>query len=275
MKSFPRDYELNDSTYLSIDQSCDIITSFPHDKTDLILTLNDTFTNELPQFPTGLTRLIIMAKGLTTLPRLPDSLVKLTLLIPELSVVPRFPDGLEILDIIYTKAPLTQLPTGLTHLLCSGNQLTELPPLPNGLLRLDCSNNKLTELPPLPRSLVYLSSQDNNFRKLAYVQIVDFFHSKDIQDVQSDLVEDGENWHQSQADELEWAQSRLNEINSDLKHLSRVKNSASDKAADPLDSNVGEFLGNDSIESRPKGGTKRRKRRRTKRKKNKRTTRKR
>ena len=44
----------------------------------------------------------------------------------------------------------------LTHLICSSNKLTYLPPLNNTLTQLDCTGNKLTELPPLNNNLTYL-----------------------------------------------------------------------------------------------------------------------
>ena len=52
--------------------------------------------------------------------------------------------------------------TGVTHLICSDNNLTCLPPLPDDLRELWCSDNNLTCLPSLPDGLQELWCSDNN-----------------------------------------------------------------------------------------------------------------
>ena len=73
--------------------------------------------------------------------------------------------------------------TGVTHLYCSHNQLTSLPPLPVTLEKLycwnnqltshlttlkilDCTNNQLTSLPPLPETLKILYCSNNQLTSL-------------------------------------------------------------------------------------------------------------
>jgi len=296
MSSYPGNEPIEESDYLLINRRYNEITRFPDHVTMLVIDGVDEY--ELPPFPPGLitlrysnskittlpqlpdsltllacysikinlpilppnlTSLAYARNNLTVLPELPDSLESLTVIQNELTVLPRLPDRLQQLSCRGNKLIiLPELPDRLLEFDCSNNKLTILPELPTGLQQLICSDNKLTALPTLPTSLDHLECRGNNFSKKTYVQLVGFYTVRG-----------------NQTDELEWAQSRLDEITSDLKHLSRVKNSAPDKAADPLGSIVGEFLGDDSIRKSTKGGTKRRKRRRTKRKKNKRTTRKR
>ena len=57
----------------------------------------------------------------------------------------------------------------LTHLYCSDNQLTSLPPLNENLTQLDCSHNKLTWLPPLNNNLEYLTCSYNHLTWLPHL----------------------------------------------------------------------------------------------------------
>jgi hypothetical protein len=54
-------------------------------------------------------------------------------------------------------AALPELPSCLTYLSCSYNELTSLPSLPCGLQKLYCSQNTLQTLPELPSTLSGLS----------------------------------------------------------------------------------------------------------------------
>ena len=54
----------------------------------------------------------------------------------------------------------------LTHLFCSYNELTELPPLNDTLKQLDCFHNQLTWLPPLNNKLQFLDCSDNNIKNI-------------------------------------------------------------------------------------------------------------
>jgi Leucine-rich repeat (LRR) protein len=65
-----------------------------------------------------------------------------------------------------SKKRLTYLPDlsrfkQLTHLICSSNKLTYLPPLNNTLTHLYCDYNQLTELPPLNNNLTVLYCHHN------------------------------------------------------------------------------------------------------------------
>jgi hypothetical protein len=69
------------------------------------------------------------------------------------------PLDIEIIDVSNKK--LTFIPdlskfTKLTHLICSGNKLTQLPPLNNELLHLNCDSNNIKYLPNLSHSLFTL-----------------------------------------------------------------------------------------------------------------------
>ena len=73
---------------------------------------------------------------------------------------------LDTTEIDVSNKGLTYLPDlsrfkQLTHLYCSKNQLTELPPLNDKLMRLICYENLLTELPPLNDNLDYLDCSNN------------------------------------------------------------------------------------------------------------------
>ena len=57
----------------------------------------------------------------------------------------------------------------LTHLYCTDNQLTSLPPLNENLTQLDCSHNKLTWLPPLNNNLEYLTCSYNHLTWLPHL----------------------------------------------------------------------------------------------------------
>jgi len=58
------------------------------------------------------------------------------------------------------------LPPTLTYLQCSINNLTSLPPLPAALTYLDCSANQLNTLPTLPASLKTLNANENELTTL-------------------------------------------------------------------------------------------------------------
>ena len=81
---------------------------------------------------------------------------------------------LDITEIDVSRRGLTYLPDlsrfkQLTHLYCSNNQLTSLPPLNENLTQLDCSHNKLTWLPPLNNNLEYLTCSDNHLTWLPHL----------------------------------------------------------------------------------------------------------
>ena len=78
---------------------------------------------------------------------------------------------LDTTEIIVSNKGLTYLPDlsrfkQLTHLYCSKNQLTELPPLNDKLERLYCEYNQLTELPPLNDKLMRLICYENLLTEL-------------------------------------------------------------------------------------------------------------
>ena len=79
------------------------------------------------------------------------------------------PLDIEIIDVSNKK--LTFIPdlsrfTKLTHLICSGNKLTQLPPLNNELRHLNCSDNLLTKLPQLNKNLKFLTCENNKLTEL-------------------------------------------------------------------------------------------------------------
>jgi Leucine Rich repeats (2 copies) len=57
-------------------------------------------------------------------------------------------------------------PSTLRYLNCSGNQLTSLPQLPSTLVKLYCMDNQLTSLPQLPSKLVDLCCGGNQLTSL-------------------------------------------------------------------------------------------------------------
>ena len=71
----------------------------------------------------------------------------------------------QLTHLICSLNKLTYLPplnNNLTHLFCGDNQLTELPPLNNKLIVLFCHHNQLTWLPPLNNNLQELICSYNN-----------------------------------------------------------------------------------------------------------------
>jgi hypothetical protein len=61
---------------------------------------------------------------------------------------------------------LPPLPSMLTHLYCSDNQLSTLPNLPSTLTHLLCSRNQLHTLPQLPSTLIHVYCSDNILHSL-------------------------------------------------------------------------------------------------------------
>jgi hypothetical protein len=85
----------------------------------------------------------------------------------QLTQLPNLPPTLKVLYCINNL--LTQLPTlppTVTHLYCFDNQLTQLPTLPSKLKLLYCNNNQLTQLPILPPKLKYLVCNNNQLTQL-------------------------------------------------------------------------------------------------------------
>jgi Leucine-rich repeat (LRR) protein len=85
----------------------------------------------------------------------------------QLTQLPTLPPTLIVLYCISNL--LTQLPTlppTLTHLYCYENQLRQLPTLSLALEFLACNNNQLTQLPTLPPKLKYLLCSNNQLTQL-------------------------------------------------------------------------------------------------------------
>ena len=59
---------------------------------------------------------------------------------------------------------LPSLPPGLQRLQCAGNSITDLPELPAGLYQLDCGINNISSLPALPNTLQHLDCRRNPIR---------------------------------------------------------------------------------------------------------------
>jgi len=99
-----------------------------------------------------------------------EHFVNLTILVcsgNQLTQLPALPSGLTILACDFNSlAELPSLPTGLRMLDCFANQLTELPALPSGLISIGCSANELTALPALPTALENLSCLGNRLKAL-------------------------------------------------------------------------------------------------------------
>ena len=70
----------------------------------------------------------------------------------------------KLIDLVCSNNQLTQLPTlppTLINLYCINNRFTQLPTLPPTLTHLYCSNNELTQLPTLPSTLEFLDCRYN------------------------------------------------------------------------------------------------------------------
>ena len=81
---------------------------------------------------------------------------------------------LDTTEINVSSKGLTYLPDlsrfkQLTKLVCSENQLSELPPLNNTIIQLDCSGNRLSELPPLNNNLKFLYCASNQLTELPHL----------------------------------------------------------------------------------------------------------
>jgi len=115
--------------------------------------------------PLDTTEINVSSKGLTYLPDLSrfKQLTHLFCSYNQLTSLPPLNNTLTHLSCYYNQ--LTELPPlndNLKRLNCYYNQLTELPPLNNKLTLLYCYDNKLTWLPPLNNNLEKLSCYDNN-----------------------------------------------------------------------------------------------------------------
>ena len=67
----------------------------------------------------------------------------------------------------------------LTHLYCSRNELTWLPPLNSSLKYLDCSDNKLTKLPQINSNLKRLDCEHNLLTELPYLNNITVLNCSD------------------------------------------------------------------------------------------------
>jgi hypothetical protein len=61
---------------------------------------------------------------------------------------------------------LPELPNTLNNLYCYNNKLSSLPKLPNTLINFNCSKNKLLSLPLIPSTLTYLDCSCNQLSSL-------------------------------------------------------------------------------------------------------------
>ena len=71
---------------------------------------------------------------------------------------------------------LPEIPSNVTELNCSTNNLQLLPPLPPKLTRLICSSNNLVNLPTLPRTLTLLDCSKNYLTELPDLQNTSITH---------------------------------------------------------------------------------------------------
>jgi hypothetical protein len=80
----------------------------------------------------------------------------------------QFPDDIQEINVSIQTPYLPDLSRfyKLKDLVCSNNQLTQLPPLPPTLYYLNCKNNQLTQLPTLPSTLTILFCSDNQLTQL-------------------------------------------------------------------------------------------------------------
>lgn len=99
---------------------------------------------------------------------LPGSLVHLQCRVESYLALPDLPPLLEHLDLDTSRPPtgaIPALPATLRHLSLSESSLARLPDdLPSQLTRLDCSSNELATLPPLPDALEKLDCNLNRLR---------------------------------------------------------------------------------------------------------------
>jgi len=119
----------------------------------------------LNSLPLNTTEIIVSSRGLTYLPDLSrfKELTHLYCSHNQLTELPPLNNTLTLLYCSYNQ--LTELPplnNNLKHLDCSDNKLTWLPPLNNNLKYLDCSHNQLTWLPPLNNKLIFINIYANN-----------------------------------------------------------------------------------------------------------------
>jgi len=122
----------------------------------------EEFLNSLPL---DTTEIDVSDKDLTYLPDL-SRFKQLTHLYCSSNQLTELPPLNNNLTVLYCHDnQLTKLPplnNNLTELICSYNLLTELPPLNDNLTVLECHHNQLTELPPLNNNLTQLYCHYNN-----------------------------------------------------------------------------------------------------------------
>jgi len=105
--------------------------------------------------------------GLRTLPTLPSTLTELYCSDNQLSTLPNLPPTLTRLYCSRNQLhTLPTLPSTLTHMFCSDNILQALPTLPPTLRWLYCSCNQLQALPSLPSTLTWLYCSSNQLQVL-------------------------------------------------------------------------------------------------------------
>lgn len=115
----------------------------------------DTYSSTMPEN----TRFLVISSytRFKKLPfSLPDSLKKIVCSNNELEELPHLPEGLEELDCNTNALTSLTLPRSLINLNCNYNKLTFLE-LPSQLKKLDCGSNPLIRIPELPDSLEELS----------------------------------------------------------------------------------------------------------------------
>ena len=113
-------------------------------------------------------KLFLVNRGLTTLDGIDlTGVTHLYCSHNQLTSLPPLPETLEKLHCYVNQlTSLPPLPETLEKLDCSNNQLTSLPPLPETLQELICTNNQLTSLPPLPETLEILYCSGNYLKSL-------------------------------------------------------------------------------------------------------------
>ena len=126
----------------------------------------------LNSLPLDTTKINVSGKGLTYLPDLSrfKQLTHLNCSDNQLTGLPPLNNNLKCLVCDYNQ--LTELPplnNKLTHLFCGDNQLTGLPPLNDNLQELNCYHNQLTWLPHLNNNLKYLICNYNQLTELPHL----------------------------------------------------------------------------------------------------------